>query len=620
MPAGFRQPEEQEATSKNLLSFLSPACYHADMTTNVTNSTGNAPDAAAIRREALVVLRGFAFAYANGRTYGLAHKITLQAMAMSEKALASFLSQYGTLEFAVDTSGFHVAGAPIDLHTAGLDALSARLVELGASGISFDRGITPADMERWFRLLSTGHRAPAGFQALLSSAGLARIHAANFAFRKVGKDEDVAKKAAISPPRPLTPPAPQGIRLTPPPPPRPAAPARVPVPDVNSPARQRNATPIRTARRLLDSLPPTEPLPPLKIEISETAIHRDLVDIALPPDAVASGRSPNDLATEAGNRLERLADGIMAHPANQTQTGRAALRKFLKEAASDLTERLQRLGADIQALERLAAKVRDLVEDLAVDGIVTRLVKLSGQMAADENRLVRRLRHADRVGGEEGSRRLQARLREAGLTEEMLQQLLDAARREKTAAGKGKGEGEEDKTPGANGGGLFGGQDSEAPSPLPSLLDQLKETDPGSGDLPHLIEIIIEEMNQTLLRTEERVRGQLRTLHSLMDGRSEKKTLSTTELTREELIRLMAELGQQLKQPLTVVTGAAQMIHSGYFGRVSKEEKTALRLINDSTDELDLLVERMIEIAHLPDTLKPEHEVIDKFKNSGKNG
>ncbi len=589
------------------------------MTTNVTNSTGNPPDTAAIRREALVVLRGFAFAYANGRTYGLAHKITRQAMAMSKKALASFLSQYGTLEFAVNASGFHVAGTPIELHTAGLDALSARLVELGASGISFDNGITPADMENWFGLLSTGQRSPGGFQALLSSVGLSRIHVANFAFRKVGNDEDVAKKEAISSPKPHAPRPSQGIRLTPPPPrPAPQPPRHdTRTADVNSPARQRNATPIRTAQRLLDSLPSTESLPPLKIEISETAIHRDLVNIALPPDAESSGRSPNDLADEASNRLERLADGIMAHPANQTQAGRAALRKFLKEAGSDIAERLQRLGADIQALERLAAKVRDLVEDLAVDGIVTRLVKLSGQMTADENRLVRRLRHADRVGGEEGSRRLQARLREAGLTEEMLQQLLDAARRDKASGDKGDGKGG-DKGSGA--GDMPTPMDSEKPSPLPSLLDQLKETDPGSGDLPHLIETIIEEMNQTLLRTEERVRGQLRTLHSLMDGRSEKKTISTTELTREELIRLMAELGQQLKQPLTVVTGAAQMIHSGYFGHVSKEEKTALRLINDSTDELDLLVERMIEIAHLPDTLKPEHEVIDKFKNTGKNG
>ncbi len=589
------------------------------MTANVTNPTGGPPDTAAIRREALVVLRGFAFAYANGRTYGLAHKITRQAMAMSEKALASFLSQYGALDFAVDASGFHVAGTPVDLHTAGLDALSARLVELGATGISFDRGITPVDMEKWFQLLSTGHRSPGGFQALLSSAGLSRIHASNFAFRKVGKDEDVAKINAITSPKPYVPPAPQGIRLAPPPPARPIEPPPAPSSDANSPARQRNATPIRTARRLLDSLPPGEPLPPLKIEIEETAIHRDLVDIALPPDAETGGRSPNDLADEAGSRLGRLADGIMAHPSNQTQAGRAALRKFLKEAGSDIAERLQRLGADIQALERLAAKVRDLVEDLAVDGIVTRLVKLSGQMTADENRLVRRFRHADRVGDEEGSRRLQTRLREAGLTEEMLQHLLDAARRDKSAGGKGGGKGG-DKAAGAAAVDMPGGQDSEEPSPLPSLLDQLKETDPGSGDLPHLIETIIEEMNQTLLRTEERVRKQLRTLHSLMDGRSEKKTISTTELTREELIRLMAELGQQLKQPLTVVTGAAQMIHSGYFGRVSKEEKTALRLINDSTDELDLLVERMIEIAHLPDTLQPEHEVIDKFKNSGKNG
>jgi signal transduction histidine kinase len=77
------------------------------------------------------------------------------------------------------------------------------------------------------------------------------------------------------------------------------------------------------------------------------------------------------------------------------------------------------------------------------------------------------------------------------------------------------------------------------------------------------------------------------------------------KLTRQQLQSLMAELGQQLRQPLTVVNGGVDMILSGHFGKISEAQRNIIQLISDSAAELDTLVGRLIEIAGIPESLTP---------------
>lgn len=536
------------------------------------------------RKVSLTILRSFAFVLANGRTYGFQHKVTQEAMAHVAQALNTYQRVFGELVFSIHEGKLVLLGKTVARPPASLEDFIKQLSDLGVSSLSFGVGLTPAELVRWFQIIISGMRpGHGGFGALLSSSGLSHISTDKYRYQQVSEDEIVAKKG-----------------------------------QVESIGRQRNATPLKTARRLLDSTPPGQALPPLGIRVEDEEIFGDLVQLAMPPQE-SDAHGAVSLADEAVDRMERLSGGLLAHPMNRTQNGRRTLRKLLKAVEEKMSERLQKLGADIDAVERLASKVKELVENLAVDGIVAKYVKLRGELVGTEAKLTRRIRRSKKKEGKTGPEKIGERLLDAGLPKEVLQDLLETAERSSKGKGKGKGAGNGTGTGTGTGGGDGSGSsddkssaaESTAPtedkekskSPLTSLLARLRETPPGSGDLSSLVGDILTEMNKSLLKTQERAKEQLETLKRKIAIPFDKP--EGDRMSRKELFRMLSELGQELKQPLTVVVGAAQMLSSDYFGVVSEEQKMAINLISESATELDTLIGHFISIVGLPASLKP---------------
>ncbi len=524
---------------------------------NSNDNTGaQASPASQKRLVAATVIRGLAFVLANARTYGLAHNITVHAIDMVADALANYFRSYGTLTFEIKEADFLHEGIAVDMRTPATEMLARRLAELGAADISFSPETSRSELDRWFTLLDS---APAGlpgsFGETLGAAGFLGIRSGAVRFREVAEDEAVVKKAEIGPA-----------------------------------ARDSFAENLRNATRLLETVPDGQPMPALPIELSDNQAFDDLLRISRLPALMQESMPANQMADESASRLERLAEGLMAHPANRTQAGRQSLRKLLRKAEAEITERLQKLGADILAVERLATRVKRLVEDLAVDGIAARYVKLSAQAEADRARLRRRLRSALRHGAASGMA-LQDRLIEAGLTEEMVDDLLASDKDAAKSADSARPEAESTFSP-------------PAVSPLSELLSRLKETKPGSGELPNLVDGILGEMSRSLLDTQRNAGKQLDTLRKIVSIPSGGQT-GNSRLTRQQLQTLMAELGQQLRQPLTVVSGGVGMILSGYFGKVPETQMPIAKLVSDSVAELDSLILRLIDIAGIPESFDP---------------
>lgn len=529
------------------------------------------------RKVSLTILRSFAFVFANGRTYGFQHKVTQEAMAHVAQALSTYQRVFGELAFSIHDGSLVLFGETVEHPSASLSGLIRQLSDLGVNSLSFGVGLTPAELVSWFQIVISGMRpGAAGFGALLASTGLSHISADQYRYQQVSKDEVVAKKDVV------------GI------------------------GRQRNATPLKTARRLLDSTPPGQALPPLGIRVEDEEIFGDLVKLAMPPPE-SDVHGAESLADEAVDRMERLSGGLLAHPMNRTQNGRKTLRKLLKAVEEKMADRLQRLGADIDAVERLASKVKELVENLAVDGIVAKYVKLRGELEGTEAKLTRRIRRSKKTAGVDGAKEIGERLLSAGLPEEIVQDLLETASK---SGGKGKGKGPGNGAGDGAGTGSGKGEaveadpvkenSGEAPrddSPLTVLLARLKKTPPGSGDLSSLVGDILTEMNKSLLTTQERAKEQLETLKRKIAIPFDKP--EGDRMSRKELFRMLSELGQELKQPLTVVVGAAQMLTGDYFGSISEEQKMAINLISESATELDTLIGHFISIVGLPVSLTP---------------
>ncbi len=149
-------------------------------------------------------------------------------------------------------------------------------------------------------------------------------------------------------------------------------------------------------------------------------------------------------------------------------------------------------------------------------------------------------------------------------------------------------------------------------SPLAELLKQLHETAPGDGALPRLVENILVEMNKALKQTAIRAEAQMETLKRIVmipAGRPDNPDLSC-----RELLMLMAELGQDLRQPLTVITGSVDILIGQYFGPISEEQRPFLDMASESSRKLDELINQMTRIAGVPISLNPDENVLARIK------
>ncbi len=143
-------------------------------------------------------------------------------------------------------------------------------------------------------------------------------------------------------------------------------------------------------------------------------------------------------------------------------------------------------------------------------------------------------------------------------------------------------------------------------------MKRLQSTEPGDGTLPELVENILAEMNHTLRQTATRAEAQMATRKRIVmipAGRPD-----NADLSRRQLLVLMAELGQELRQPLTVITGAIEMLLRDYFGTITPAQRPIVEMAADSSRDLDALIGRMIRIAGMPASLNPDEKILNRIK------
>ena len=84
------------------------------------------------------------------------------------------------------------------------------------------------------------------------------------------------------------------------------------------------------------------------------------------------------------------------------------------------------------------------------------------------------------------------------------------------------------------------------------------------------------------------------------------------QLTRAELLERFAELSQEIVQPLTVATGAIDMVRKGKGGDLTEEQRSLLHLAAESLDRMGQLAERFARIAGLPEGFEPDGDILGR--------
>ena len=131
---------------------------------------------------------------------------------------------------------------------------------------------------------------------------------------------------------------------------------------------------------------------------------------------------------------------------------------------------------------------------------------------------------------------------------------------------------------------------------------------------------ILEAISREVARLTTETKGQADTLAGKVD--SDRETVAQLEaearargiglsLSREELLASLAEINQELAQPLTSALAVIDVLEKGKLGAVTQAQKDVLCVASDGMKRLGKLVAYLTIISGVPETLSPDREVLD---------
>ena len=348
--------------------------------------------------------------------------------------------------------------------------------------------------------------------------------------------------------------------------------------------------------------------------------------------AWAKGSDGDGLAGEIVACLNRYYLAMTSDPSFNTQKTKKQIHKTLVLLEKDLPGKLQETegGApespdDIQAIRDSLETMED---ELTIDALSQEYIKRRSAIINSEKRLLRYLknRRADLIGESD----LKTRLIEGGLAPEDWNDLLVRSgvlgRAEDTPVRTADTEPPDpsrDSTVFAHLGELLRKIGEDTGRTTTGLeLPAITTTEPSAGKpdgkravmlrvpeavLEHDLQEVRQEVNRIVLGAEKRIE---RLVNAVDDGgqRQEGRERSAT-ISRKRLFEILAEIGQELWQPLTVINCSVDTILSGTLGDINKVQREMLDLSADSAQKLKILIDKIIAIAGVPDALVVNKEI-----------
>jgi signal transduction histidine kinase len=83
-------------------------------------------------------------------------------------------------------------------------------------------------------------------------------------------------------------------------------------------------------------------------------------------------------------------------------------------------------------------------------------------------------------------------------------------------------------------------------------------------------------------------------------------------LSREELLARYSEFAQEIAQPLTISTGALELLLSGQTGSLPAHQRELLEMTAEGIARLNTLVEHLNAISGVPASLAPDARLLEQ--------
>ena len=333
---------------------------------------------------------------------------------------------------------------------------------------------------------------------------------------------------------------------------------------------------------------------PMSMDIEQVASDtQQLADLILKAAEVSPEKARLEGSETLGDIvvgcLRRAYKGMLQDPASKSQQGKKTIAKTLMLLQEDILKGLHDLAGP--AADEIAGIVGEAVDEmnseLQVDALASDYVKKRKGIETTEKKILRFMKTAGR-DNLEASEALREKLIEGGLDAEDWQQLL--VKNAEAAIAKA-------------GGAVAGAEALGALlAEMNGLLDPRKvaagETLP-EPQVNHLVTQLEQEVAVVTADAEQKL------------DQLAKRLREKPEMSREAMLAMLAEIGQEICQPLAVITCAVDMIRGKALGPVTPPQDEMLTLAAESGARLEMLANKVIEISGVPKGTKPDTEILD---------
>jgi len=302
------------------------------------------------------------------------------------------------------------------------------------------------------------------------------------------------------------------------------------------------------------------------------------------PD-LAGGESMADLVLGC---LRRTYEGLRQSSAMKSPEGRADMRRSLLLLEKNIMKRLRGImNAQNPAADRaIAEEIRQMNEEWEADGLARDFITQRDIVKRNEQAILAYIE-------EHGDEHIKEKLLSAGLARYDWQRLAAHGGRHGQSGAAGAAP-----------------ADIGALAMVLARIDELmQDTHPDQQQVSRLVQEVKESLAPVTVGTERRIEALEDKIRAL-DTFGYKASSQARE-TRNLLFASLAEIAQELLQPLTVINCSLNMTLAGYGGPLGEKQHEVLDMAGKSGQRMEQLITKLMKIVGMPAQLSTNKDLLD---------
>ncbi len=520
------------------------------------------PDTSTATRDATALVQAIGQSLNMATLYGMNHKVTRTSLEGSYPVLNLFIDLYGHLDVNVTEGSLLINGNPSE---APLSAtLAAKLTTHNLLSFEIAKGFTLDEYLALFTILLTSPSQLGGpaSSKLNETGGFLHIQARSVEYRRIAEGETIQDASSGD---------------------------STPPPDLDNILAflkgDENADAQRSSEDILHLAGDAEKLADLILRT---------VEVRASVTNISSGESLTDIVV---GTIGKIVTELTSPDNIRTEKSRKQVKRSLMLLEKVVLQKLQQFAGH-ETSEAAQALLDEAAESLDMENMASKFLK-NKKAAEESSDKLRRL--IARTGDDpEQLAALHETLASRGLSQEGWQELM-ITRESLSRAGTG------DSTDGLN--------DIKT---LTTLLAKLGETIAQShtSPAPETLHELADETNRQMETLAKRAEKKISALRQMLGQEALDASGKPIPLSRRQLMEFMAEIGQELSQPLTVVSATIDMLRAQRAGILTEAQGELLTMTADSTARLTHLVDCLIRIAGNPHNTHPDQAILDVLRHT----